>query len=94
MESQVDAIVGHCYKLIGDVARIRHLLDDKDTESLMHAIMSSRIDYCNSLFCGINKNLISTNMIQRTIIAQRLVCDGVSTALGKDSLETFQIKSY
>ena len=59
MESQVDAIVGHCYKLIGDVARIRHLLDDKDTESLMHAIMSSRIDYCNSLFCGINKNLIS-----------------------------------
>ena len=43
--------------------------------------------------CGfsINKNLISTNMIQRTIIAQRIVCDGVATALGKDSLETFQI---
>ena len=30
-------------------------------------------------------------MIQRTIIAQRIVCDGVATALGKDSLETFQI---
>ena len=59
MESQVNAIVSHCYKLIGDVARIRDLLDDNDAESLMHAIVSSRIDYCNSLFFGINKNLIA-----------------------------------
>ena len=48
----------HCYKLISDVARIRHLLSDEDTESLMHAIVSSRIDYCNSLLYGVNKSVI------------------------------------
>ena len=59
MESQVNSIVSHCYKLIGDIARIRDLLSDKDTVSLMHAIVSSRLDYCNSLFYGIDKKLIS-----------------------------------
>ena len=53
MEPHVDAIVSHCYKLISDVARNRKLLSDSDTESLMHAIVSSRIDYCNSLFYGV-----------------------------------------
>lgn len=59
MESQVNSIVSHCYKLIGDVARIRDLLSDTDAVSLMHAIVSSRVDYCNSLFCGIENKLIS-----------------------------------
>ena len=59
MESQVNSIVSHCYKLIGDVARIRDLLSESDTVSLMHAIVSSRMDYCNSLFYGIEKTLIS-----------------------------------
>ena len=58
MEPHVNAIVSHCYKLISDVARIRHLLSDEDTESLMHAIVSSRIDYCNSLLYGVNKSVI------------------------------------
>ena len=58
MEPHVDAIVSHCYKLISDVARNRKLLSDSDTESLMHAIVSSRIDYCNSLFYGVRKDVI------------------------------------
>ena len=57
MEPHVNAIVSHCYKLISDVARIRHLLSDEDTESLMRAIVSSRIDYCNSLLYGVNKSV-------------------------------------
>ena len=58
MESHVNAVVSHCFKLIRDVARIRHLLSDRDTESLMHAIVSSRIDYCNVLLYGVNKSVI------------------------------------
>lgn len=44
--------------VVSDVARIRHLLSDSDTESLMHAIVSSRIDYCNSLLYGVKKSTI------------------------------------
>ena len=37
---------------------VRHLLSDKDTESLVHSIVSSRLDYGNSLLYGINKNVL------------------------------------
>ena len=58
MDHQVNGIVSHCYKLISDVRQYRHLLCDKDTELLMHAMVSSRIDYCNSLFVGAPKEII------------------------------------
>ena len=58
MDDQVDSIVSHCYKLISDVGQQRHLLCKEDTELLMHAVVSSRIDYCNSLFLGVPKEII------------------------------------
>ena len=58
MESQASATVSQCYKLFSDVAKIRYLLSDEDTVSLMHAIVSSRLDYCNILMYGVNKSVI------------------------------------
>lgn len=58
MDAHVNAVVSYCYKLIGDVARIRHLLSDGDAESLLHSIVGSRLDYCNVLLYGVNKSVI------------------------------------
>ena len=58
MDHQVNAIVSHCYKLISDVGINRNLLSAKDVELLMHAMVSSRIDYCNSLYIGVAKDVI------------------------------------
>ena len=58
MDNHVSGVVSHCYKLLGDVARNRHLLNEADTVSLMHAIVSSRLDYCNSLLFGVNKSVV------------------------------------
>ena len=58
MDLQVNAIVSHCYKLFGDVRRNRHLLSNDSVETIVHSIIGSRLDYCNSLFCGIDKNII------------------------------------
>ena len=85
MESQVNSIVSHCFKLIGDVARIRDLLSDSDTVSLMHAIVSSRMDYCNSLFYGIEKRLIfKLQKVQNAaarLISKRRKCESVRDVL-------------
>ena len=69
MEPHVDSTISYCYKLIGDVRKNRHLLNDKDTESLMHAIVG-RIDYCNSLYYGINKDIIEKMQVVQNTAAR------------------------
>lgn len=59
MDLQVNGIVSHGYKLLGDVGRNRHLLCDDDTETIVHSILSSRLDYCNSMLYGVNKCVIN-----------------------------------
>ena len=54
----VNSVVSMCYKLISDVGKIRHLLSAKETEMLVHSIIGSRLDYCNSLLYGIDKNVL------------------------------------
>ena len=59
METHINIVVSQCYKLLKDVRSIRNLLSKKETEQLVHAIISSRLDYCNSLFFGLNKSVLN-----------------------------------
>ena len=58
MDVQVNSVVSLCYKLLSDIGKIRKLLSDKHAQMLVQAVISSRLDYCNSLFYGANKNVI------------------------------------
>lgn len=58
MAPQVNSVVSHCYKLLSDIGKVRNLLSNKHTEMLVQAVVGSRLDYCNSLLYGINKNVI------------------------------------
>ena len=57
-DAHVNLIVSHCYKLLRDIGRIRSLLSQKQAEALVHSVISSRLDYCNSVFYGINKGTL------------------------------------
>ncbi len=35
------------------VAKVKHFLSSKDLEIVIHALISSRLDYCNSLYIGL-----------------------------------------
>jgi len=41
------------------IGNIRQYLDQPSTEKLVHAFVSSKLDYCNSLFCGLPDKEIS-----------------------------------
>ena len=56
MDKHVNKIVAHCFKLIKDIGRIRNILSVKHTEMLVHAVVTSRLDYCNSLLFNISKS--------------------------------------
>ena len=59
MDVHVNSVVSHCYKLLSDIGKIRKLLTDKQTQMLSHAVVSSRLDYCNSLLYGASKATIN-----------------------------------
>ena len=54
----INSNVAYCYKLLKDVSSIRGLITQSQTESLVHSVTSSRLDYCNSVFYGLNKSVI------------------------------------
>ena len=69
MTSHVNKIVSHSYK---DIGKVRSVLSQKHTEMLVHSVVSSRLDYCNSLFFNMSKaNLNKLQKVQNT--AARLV---------------------
>ena len=72
MDKHVNKIVSHCYKLLKDIGRIRSVITKEQTEKLVHAVIGSRLDYCNSLLFGINKfNINKLQKVQNT--AARIV---------------------
>ena len=65
--------MSHCYKLLKILARIRSVLSQKHTKMLVHSIITSRLDYYNSLYYNMNKsNLYKLQTVQNA--AGRLIC--------------------
>ena len=72
MNKHVSNIVSHCYKILKDIGSIKKSLQRNHLERLVHAVISSRLDYCNSLFMNISKeNLHKLQMVQNS--AARLI---------------------
>ena len=59
LHSHVSQVSSHCHHLLRNIGKIRNLLSQKQVEVLVHAIISSKLDYCNSIFYGINKEVLS-----------------------------------
>ena len=68
----INKIVSHCYKILRDIGSIRSFISQMHTEMLVHAVISSRLDYCNSLFFNLSKaNINKLQKVQNA--AARLV---------------------
>ena len=75
MDKHINSTVSHCYSLLKNIGRIRNILSDKHTEMLVHSVITSRLDYCNSLFINISKaNIFKLQKVQNA--AARLVVRG------------------
>jgi len=54
--------------------RIRRSLDSDSAATLVHAFVSSRVDYCNAIFVGAPKNV--TDKLQRVLNAAARIVSG------------------
>ena len=72
MEQQISAICKSAHHQLFNTGRIRNYLNKKCTEQLVHAFITSKLDYCNSLLFGLPQKQI--NRLQRIQnIAARIV---------------------
>ena len=55
MTSHVNNVCRSAYFALYRIGKIRFLIDAQTTEKLVHAFVTSRLDYCNSLLYGISK---------------------------------------
>ena len=54
-KSQINKVTKISFFHLRNIARVRPFLNQKDAEKLVHAFVSSRIDYCNALLTGLPK---------------------------------------
>ena len=84
-DKHVNAIVSHCYKLIKNISRIRKVITKEQTEILVHSVISSKLDYCNSLLINTSQaNLFKLQKVQNTaarLVVQGRKRDGISKVL-------------
>ena len=67
MGKHVNSVVSHSYKILKDIGRIKKCLRRNDLESMVHAVISSRLDNYNSLFMNISKcNLQKLQKLQNS----------------------------
>ncbi|XP_074496841.1 uncharacterized protein LOC141770891 [Sebastes fasciatus] len=78
-----------------NIAKIRHILCQNDAEKLVHAFVTSRLDYCNSLLSGCsNKSLKTLQLIQNAaarVLTRTRKIDHITPVLA--SLHWLPVKS-
>ena len=60
---QINSVSKSCHFHIRDIRRIRHLLRLSAATALANSLVSSKFDYCNSLYSGISQS--NLNKLQR-----------------------------
>ena len=63
LESHVKQVCRKCYWQLRNLGKLRKFLNRNALERLVHAFITSQIDYCNSLFVGLPSYLL--NRLQR-----------------------------
>ena len=53
--SHINKVTKTAFFHLRNIAKVRPFINQNDAEKLIHAFISSRLDYCNSLFAGLPK---------------------------------------
>lgn len=73
MDSHITKICKSAYFMIYNLRRIRKYFDQDSMKTIMHACVTSKLDYCNSLLYGLPDSQISKlQRVQNT--CARLIC--------------------
>ncbi len=71
-DKQISAVVGSSFFHLRSLSKIKSFLSKSSLEVAIHAFITSRLDYCNSLYFGISKSQISRLQVVQNAAARFL----------------------
>ncbi|KAI2645575.1 Glutamate--tRNA ligase [Labeo rohita] len=84
-EAHINSVTRSAFFHIRDINRLRPVLSTKSTTTLVHALVTSRIDYCNALFYGLpSKALQKLQLVQNTaaqVISKTFISQHITPVL-------------
>ena len=72
LEKQISDVVSSSFYHLRLLAKIKPVLSFNDLERVIHAFISSRLDYCNALYVGLNKGSIARLQLVQNAAARLL----------------------
>jgi len=69
---QIGAVVKGCLFNLRSVAKVKHFLSSKGVEIVVYSFISSKIDYCNSLYIGLPQTMLVRIQLEQNAAARLL----------------------
>lgn len=69
---QISSVVKNSFYQLRIISKIKHSLSYHNLEKVIHAFITSRLDYCNSLYIGLPQSLISRLQMVQNAAARLL----------------------
>ncbi len=71
-EKQISTVIKGSFFHLRSIAKLKQLLPHKDLETVIHAFVTSRLDYCNTVYCGLPQTAISRLQVVQNTAARLL----------------------
>ena len=72
LDKQISAVVSSSFYHLRLLSQIKPVLSFIDLERVIHAFISTRLDYCNALYAGLNQGTISRLQLVQNAAAHLL----------------------
>ncbi len=71
-DKQINAVISSCFFQLRLLSKIKSFLSLKTLEIAIHALINTRLDYCNSLYLGVSKSSIARLQLVQNAAARFL----------------------
>lgn len=72
-KKQIGAVVKGSFFNLRSIAKVKHFLSSKDLEIVVHSFITSKLDYCNSLYIGLPQTLLARLQLVQNAAARLLM---------------------
>ena len=86
-DKHVSKIVSECWYHIRNIQKIRRYLTDDELKKVIHAVISSKIDYCNSILYGVKLSTLNKLQTVQTEAAKIVSHTQAGSSLSDQSFE-------